>query len=218
MIVFVIGIFAYPIATLFLYSAQNVAPSAFASSSFAGLDNYRYIFRDPLFLTAILNNLRLFLCVPVMVALSVILAAVLFERPRGWRDLPKLPVHPLRALDTGGRCGVRLHLRVSRCPQYRVPERRLRFPGAAIGWAAGPGRCRRSCSSSSGRSSASASCCAWPADERERGLLRIRAGSTGRDGGEFSGTSPFRSSRRPLPFMRSSSSSTCCPGFSLTST
>jgi ABC-type sugar transport system permease subunit len=85
MIVFVIGIFAYPIATLFLYSAQNVAPSAFASSTFAGLDNYRYIFRDPLFISAILNNLRLFLCVPVMVALSVILAAVLFERPRGWR-------------------------------------------------------------------------------------------------------------------------------------
>ena len=79
------GIFAYPIATLFLYSVQNVGASAFASSSFAGLANYRYIFADPLFATAIVNNLKLFLCVPVMVVLSVILSAILYDRPRGWR-------------------------------------------------------------------------------------------------------------------------------------
>lgn len=85
MIVFVMGIFAYPIATLFLYSVQNVGASAFASSSFAGLANYRYIFADPLFATAIVNNLKLFLCVPVMVVLSVILSAILYDRPRGWR-------------------------------------------------------------------------------------------------------------------------------------
>ena len=85
MIVFVMGIFAYPIATLFLYSVQNVGTSAYASSSFAGLANYRYIFSDPLFATAIVNNLKLFLCVPVMVVLSVILSAILYDRPRGWR-------------------------------------------------------------------------------------------------------------------------------------
>lgn len=85
MIVFVIGIFAYPIATLFLYSFQNVATSEAGVSSFAGFDNYRYIFADPLFGIAILNNLKLFLCVPVMVVLSVLLSAVLFDRPRGWR-------------------------------------------------------------------------------------------------------------------------------------
>jgi len=85
MIVFVMGIFAYPIATLFLYSVQNVGASAYASSSFAGLANYRYIFADPLFATAIVNNLKLFLCVPVMVVLSVILSAILYDRPRGWR-------------------------------------------------------------------------------------------------------------------------------------
>jgi ABC-type sugar transport system permease subunit len=85
MIVFVMGIFAYPIATLFLYSVQNVGTSAFAASSFAGPANYKYIFADPLFATAIVNNLKLFLCVPVMVVLSVILSAILYDRPRGWR-------------------------------------------------------------------------------------------------------------------------------------
>jgi ABC-type sugar transport system permease subunit len=85
MIVFVVGIFAYPIATLFLYSLHNVASASDAPSTFVGLDNFRYVFADPLFRGAILNNLKLFLCVPVMVALSVLIAAVLFDRPRGWR-------------------------------------------------------------------------------------------------------------------------------------
>jgi ABC-type sugar transport system permease subunit len=54
-------------------------------STFAGLANYRYVFSDSLFVTAIVNNLKLFLCVPVMVVLSVLVSAVLFDRPRGWR-------------------------------------------------------------------------------------------------------------------------------------
>jgi ABC-type sugar transport system permease subunit len=85
MLVFIVGIFAYPIATLFLYSVQNVGTSAFMPSSFAGLSNFRYIFNDALFATALLNNLKLFLCVPIMVVLSVIIAALLFDRPRGWK-------------------------------------------------------------------------------------------------------------------------------------
>jgi len=85
MLVFVIGIFAFPIVTLFRYSVQNVGTSAFMPSTFAGLGNFHYIFSDSLFGTALTNNLKLFLCVPIMVALSVILSAVLFDRPRGWK-------------------------------------------------------------------------------------------------------------------------------------
>ena len=85
MLVFIVGIFAYPIAMLFLYSVQNVGTSAYMPSSFAGLNNFRYIFSDALFATALLNNLKLFLCVPIMVVLSVIIAALLFDRPRGWK-------------------------------------------------------------------------------------------------------------------------------------
>jgi len=85
MIVFVVGIFAYPILALFRYSLENVGTSAFMPSTYAGLGNFRYIFSDSLFLTALANNVKLFLCVPVMVALSVLLAAILFDRPRGWK-------------------------------------------------------------------------------------------------------------------------------------
>jgi putative chitobiose transport system permease protein len=85
MLVFIVGIFAYPITTLFLYSVQNVGTSAYMPSTFAGLGNFRYIFNDALFATALLNNLKLFLCVPIMVVLSVIISALLFDRPRGWK-------------------------------------------------------------------------------------------------------------------------------------
>jgi len=85
MIVFIGMIFAFPVVSLFTYSLQNVSTSDATPSTFAGLSNYRYIFDDSLFIRAILNNLKLFLCVPVMVVLSVLIAAVLYDRPRGWK-------------------------------------------------------------------------------------------------------------------------------------
>jgi ABC-type sugar transport system permease subunit len=85
MLVFVAAIFAYPIVTLVKYSLQNVGASQYVPTTYAGLANFRYIFGDSLFVTAIENNLTLFLCVPIMVVLSVILAALLFDRPRGWK-------------------------------------------------------------------------------------------------------------------------------------
>lgn len=77
--------FAYPIFGLLTYSFQHVGRSASLPSRFVGLDNFTYIFGDSLFLGAISNNLRLFLCVPVLLVLSVILAQILHDRPRGWR-------------------------------------------------------------------------------------------------------------------------------------
>jgi ABC-type sugar transport system permease subunit len=85
MFAFVATIFAYPIVTLVRYSLENVGTSSYVPTTFAGLSNFRYIFGDSLFVQALENNLRLFLCVPVMVVLSVVLAALLFDRPRGWK-------------------------------------------------------------------------------------------------------------------------------------
>ena len=85
MIFFIGMVFAFPVALLFKYSVQNVSPSPFVPSSFVGLANYRYLFSDSLFIGAILNNLKLFFCVPILVVLSALIAAILFERPTGWR-------------------------------------------------------------------------------------------------------------------------------------
>jgi ABC-type spermidine/putrescine transport system permease subunit I len=85
MSVFITVVFTYPIATLFFDSMENVSSSAFLPSTYAGFSNFRQILSDSLFLSALSNNLKSFPCVPVMVALSVILSAILFDRQRGWK-------------------------------------------------------------------------------------------------------------------------------------
>lgn len=85
MMLFVAAVFAYPIVSLVKYSLQDAGLDPSQGPVGASLANFRYIFDDPLFKSALLNNLKLFMCVPIMLALSVILSAILFERPRGWR-------------------------------------------------------------------------------------------------------------------------------------
>ncbi len=77
--------FAYPTLCLLSYSLQHVGRSAYLPSRFVGLANFRYIAADSLFHGAIANNLRLFLCVPVLLVLSVVLSQILHDRPRGWK-------------------------------------------------------------------------------------------------------------------------------------
>lgn len=77
--------FAYPILCLLSYSLQRVGRSAYMPSKFVGLANFRYIVGDSLFLGAIANNLRLFLCVPFLLVLSVLISQLLHDRPRGWK-------------------------------------------------------------------------------------------------------------------------------------
>jgi putative chitobiose transport system permease protein len=79
------SVFAYPLAQLVHYSLENVGESQYVPTTFAGTSNFRYILDDSLFRTAIENNLKLFLCVPALLVLSILLSALIFDRPRGWR-------------------------------------------------------------------------------------------------------------------------------------
>ncbi|MGH6937839.1 carbohydrate ABC transporter permease [Hypericibacter sp.] len=85
MIAFVGLTFAYPTLSLLTYSVEHVGRSAYLPTTFVGLSNFGYIATDSLFHRAIGNNLRLFLCVPVLLVLSVLLAQLLHDRPRGWK-------------------------------------------------------------------------------------------------------------------------------------
>ena len=91
----VIGfVYLYPIISMIQYSVRFVSPSPYFPSHFAGLDNFRFIFGDSVFRTAIANNVKLFATVPVLLVLSALLGAVLFDRPRGataYRTLVFLP-------------------------------------------------------------------------------------------------------------------------------
>jgi ABC-type sugar transport system permease subunit len=85
MIVLVATVFILPIITLFRNSVSWTSFSDDSPIRFVGLANFQYITDDPLFKIALQNNLKLFICVPIMMALSAILAAILFDRPIGWR-------------------------------------------------------------------------------------------------------------------------------------
>lgn len=85
MLLAVASVFVYPLIQLVRYSVQNVSPSPFIPTTFVGLDNFRFIWGDSTFRTALGNNFKLFLAVPTLVVLSVILSAILLDRIRGWR-------------------------------------------------------------------------------------------------------------------------------------
>jgi ABC-type sugar transport system permease subunit len=78
-------VFVYPMVQLFRYSVENVSSSPYIPTTFVGLDNFRFIWEDSTFRTALGNNVKLFLAVPTLVVLSVILSAILLDRIRGWR-------------------------------------------------------------------------------------------------------------------------------------
>ena len=84
-LVFVVLTFAYPIVSLIRYSLEQVGSSQYLPTRYVGLSNYRYVLDDNLFIRAIENNLKLFLCVPIMIIIAALLAAILYDRPRGWK-------------------------------------------------------------------------------------------------------------------------------------
>jgi ABC-type sugar transport system permease subunit len=78
------------LALVYIYPVLSVIVSSFLNDNtsqapFAGLGNYRLLFGDNLFWTAITNNLRLFIAVPIMAVLSLLIAAVLHDHIKGWR-------------------------------------------------------------------------------------------------------------------------------------
>jgi ABC-type sugar transport system permease subunit len=74
--------FGYPLVSIFNFSTRRIRG---ASGPFIGLENYRQIFKDPVFREAVTHNLILLVAVPVMVGISILVAVVLYERLKGWQ-------------------------------------------------------------------------------------------------------------------------------------
>jgi ABC-type sugar transport system permease subunit len=74
-------VFGYPLVAIFNFSTRRIRG---ASGPFIGLENYRQIFKDDVFLQAVKHNGILLLAVPILVAISILVAVLLFERVRGW--------------------------------------------------------------------------------------------------------------------------------------
>jgi ABC-type sugar transport system permease subunit len=78
------------IGLVFVYPLVMVVKDSFYAGSatfltYVGTANYRAVFADPVFVTSLLNNLKLMVTVPVMTVLALATAIFLNDRVRGWR-------------------------------------------------------------------------------------------------------------------------------------
>jgi ABC-type sugar transport system permease subunit len=82
MLILMLFVFGYPLLAIFNFSLRRIRG---ATGLFIGLENYRQVFKDNVFHDAVTHNLILLLAVPIMLIIAILLAAILFDRPRGWR-------------------------------------------------------------------------------------------------------------------------------------
>lgn len=76
------AVIIYPIANM---AVQSFFTSVGDKNVFVGFQNYKIAFADELLWTAMKNNLKLFLCVPLLTLVSLIIAAILYNKIRGWK-------------------------------------------------------------------------------------------------------------------------------------
>jgi ABC-type sugar transport system permease subunit len=75
-------VFGYPLIQIFNFSFRRIRG---ATGPFIGLENYRQIFKDDVFLQAITHNAILLLAVPLLIVAAIVIAVLLYERVVGWR-------------------------------------------------------------------------------------------------------------------------------------
>lgn len=80
--ILIVLVFIYPIIEIFHTSfLQNTA----SGIKVIGTDNYKLVFKDPVFWEALGNNGKLLLSVPILTVISLFIAILLFEHVRGWK-------------------------------------------------------------------------------------------------------------------------------------
>jgi ABC-type sugar transport system permease subunit len=81
-VAFILLIYGYPIVRVFIDSF--LSPTAARGTS-VGLANYGFVINDPVFWKSAGNNVFLLFGVPIMTAMALIVAVILFDQIRGWR-------------------------------------------------------------------------------------------------------------------------------------
>lgn len=82
LVVLLVVVFGYPLASVVDYSFRRIRVN---EGPYIGFANYEQIFKDGVFWEAVTHNAILLLAVPIMCALALLLAVLLYERLRGWK-------------------------------------------------------------------------------------------------------------------------------------
>jgi len=75
-------VFGYPIVRIFEFSFKMIRG---IDGPWIGLRNYELVLSQPLFWESVTHNLILLLAIPAMVAISLLVSILLYERVRGWK-------------------------------------------------------------------------------------------------------------------------------------
>ena len=75
-------VFGYPLARIFEFSFKMVRG---VDGPWIGLRNYELILSQSLFWESVLHNLQLLLAIPAMIAISLLVSILLYERVAGWK-------------------------------------------------------------------------------------------------------------------------------------
>ena len=81
-IIVLVAVIVYPIINM---TYQSFFTSIAGMNKFVGFRNYKLVFEDEVFWIALKNNLKLFLCVPILTIISLVIAAILNSKIWAWR-------------------------------------------------------------------------------------------------------------------------------------
>jgi raffinose/stachyose/melibiose transport system permease protein len=82
LVVLLLFVFGYPLVRIFEFSFKMVRG---IDGPWIGLRNYELVLNQPLFWESVRHNVMLLVAVPFMVAWSLLIAVVLYERLKGWK-------------------------------------------------------------------------------------------------------------------------------------
>lgn len=75
-------VFIYPIITVLYDSMFRISGQ---KRTFIGIENFVLLLKNDLFWKSVSNNLKFFICVPVLIVLGVVLAVLLYNQIPGWK-------------------------------------------------------------------------------------------------------------------------------------
>lgn len=75
-------VFLYPIISVLIDSFFQISGQ---KRTFVGVQNFKALLGNDLFWTSLTNNLKFFICVPVLIFLGILFAVLLYNQIPGWR-------------------------------------------------------------------------------------------------------------------------------------
>ena len=84
-------VFLFPVVSVITDSMYSISGN---TRTFVGIQNYMALFKNQIFKTAIINNFKFLLCVPLLVLGGVIMAIVLYTQFPGWKVYRTIMLFP----------------------------------------------------------------------------------------------------------------------------